>query len=62
MLRRAVLVERPTELQELLARHGTREQARFFLRTRGLDVYHASLEEYEKDRARLGLDQNKKAG
>lgn len=38
MLRRAVLVERPTELQELLARHGTREQARFFLRTRGLDL------------------------
>ncbi|MGX6446759.1 hypothetical protein ACVU7I_01615 [Patulibacter sp. S7RM1-6] len=43
MLRRAVLVERPTELRELLARHGTREQARFFLRTRGLDL--ADVEE-----------------
>ncbi len=34
MLPRAVLVERPTEYTELLARHGTREQARFFLNAR----------------------------
>ena len=34
MLPRAVLVERPTEYSELLARHGTREQARFFLHAR----------------------------
>jgi hypothetical protein len=34
MLPRAVLVERPTEYAELLARHGTREQARFFLHAR----------------------------
>ena len=34
MLPRAVLVERPTEYTELLARHGTREQARFFLHAR----------------------------
>jgi hypothetical protein len=34
MIPRAVLVERPTEYSELLARHGTREQARFFLHTR----------------------------
>jgi hypothetical protein len=34
MLPRAVLVERPTEYSELLARHGTREQARFYLHTR----------------------------
>ena len=34
MLPRAVLVERPTEYTELLARHGTREQARFYLHAR----------------------------
>ena len=34
MIPRAVLVERPTEYSELLARHGTREQARFFLHAR----------------------------
>jgi hypothetical protein len=32
---RAVVVTRPTELDELLARHGTRQQAAFFLRSRG---------------------------
>jgi hypothetical protein len=32
---RAVIVHRPTELDELLARHGTWEQAAFFLRSRG---------------------------
>jgi hypothetical protein len=32
---RAVIVHRRTELDELLARHGTRQQAAFFLRTRG---------------------------
>jgi hypothetical protein len=42
MLPRAVLVERPTEYSELLARHGTREQARFFLHDRG-----RTLEEVE---------------
>jgi hypothetical protein len=36
MLPRAVLVERPTEYRDLLARHGTREQVRFFLAGRGL--------------------------
>ena len=35
---RAVLVERETEFRALLARHGTREQARFFLAQRGLDL------------------------
>jgi hypothetical protein len=35
MLPRAVLVVRPTEYEELLARHGTREQLRFFLHERG---------------------------
>jgi NAD kinase len=37
MVPRAVLVQRPTEYEELLARHATREQVAFFLRGRGLD-------------------------
>ena len=40
---RAVLVHRRTEYAELLAAHGTRGQAAFFLRTRGRDI--AELEE-----------------
>jgi len=32
---RAVVVSRATELDQLVARHGTREQARFFLEARG---------------------------
>ena len=43
MVPRAVLVERPTEYAELLARHGTREQARFFLHARD-----RTLEEVEQ--------------
>jgi NAD kinase len=35
---RAVLVYRPTELDELIERHGTRGQAAFFLSTRGRDI------------------------
>ena len=35
---RVVLVHRATELTELVARHGTRGQAAFFLRSRGRDV------------------------
>ena len=35
---RAVLVTRPTELEELLARHATRGQAAFFLEQRGQDL------------------------
>jgi NAD kinase len=31
---RVILVTRPTDLEELLVRHGTRDQARFFLETR----------------------------
>ena len=43
---RAVLVHRHTELEELVARHGTRGQAAFYLRTRGrriedLEARHA---------------------
>ena len=55
MLPRAVLVERPTEYRDLLARHGTREQVRFFLRERGQDL--ADVEErhlrYEEVRAQV---------
>jgi hypothetical protein len=40
---RCVLVERQTEFRDLLARHGTREQARFFLAQRGLAL--ADVEE-----------------
>jgi hypothetical protein len=35
---RVVVVHRATELEELLARHGTRGQVDFFLRTRGRDL------------------------
>jgi NAD kinase len=35
---RAVVVRRPTELEELVARHGTRGQAAFFLSTRGRKI------------------------
>lgn len=42
-LPRAVVVTRPTEYEELLARHGTRGQVEFFLRTRG-----RSLDELEQ--------------
>ena len=38
MLPRCVLVERATEYRELLARHATREQARFFLESRGIAI------------------------
>ena len=38
LLPRVVLVHRTTEYAELLARHGTRGQARFFLSTRGRDI------------------------
>jgi hypothetical protein len=35
---RAVVVTRPTDYEALLARHGTREQARFFLETHRQDI------------------------
>ena len=38
MVPRCVLVERATEYQQLLARHGTREQAGFFLAQRGRSI------------------------
>ncbi len=44
---RAVVVTRPTEYEALLVRHGTREQARFFLQQRG-----SSLADVEARHAR----------
>lgn len=38
---RVVVVTRPTELDQLLGRHGTRQQARFFLETRGGSIEDA---------------------
>jgi NAD kinase len=35
---RAVFVTRESDLESLLARHGTREQARFYLETRGQEI------------------------
>lgn len=49
MVPRCVLVERPTEYQELLARHGTRDQARFFLAQRGQRI-EAIAERHEQHR------------
>ena len=43
---RVVVVHRRTELEELLARHGTRGQAAFFLQTRGRDL--AELDEHDR--------------
>ncbi|MHB8490784.1 MAG: NAD(+)/NADH kinase [Solirubrobacteraceae bacterium] len=43
MVPRCVLVERATDYQALVGRHGTREQARFFLQRRG-----QTLEEVER--------------
>ena len=55
LLPRCVLVERPTEFRELLARHGTREQARFFLEQRGLRIEEVEERhlQYEETRARV---------
>ncbi|HBP16381.1 MAG TPA: hypothetical protein DEA08_01130 [Planctomycetes bacterium] len=49
---RVVLVTRPTEYEALLARHGTRAQAEFFLRTRGQDLGQAH-ERHERFQAAL---------
>ena len=48
-LPRVVLVTRPTDYESLIATHGTREQARFFLRTHG-----HTLDEVEQRHRRLG--------
>jgi NAD kinase len=48
---RAVLVHRRTELEELLARHGTRGQAEFFLRTRGQHIEDAEARHHAVNHA-----------
>jgi NAD kinase len=47
---RVVVVTRPTEYEELLVRHGTREQARFFLalRQQSLDEIEARHQKFEQ--------------
>lgn len=50
---RAVIVHRMTELDELLARHGTRGQAAFFLSTRGRRVEEVEAR-HEAQQASLG--------
>jgi NAD kinase len=49
---RVVVVTRQTAYEQLLAQHGTREQARFFLVTRGesLDELHARHRNFERAR------------
>jgi hypothetical protein len=49
MLPRCVLVERSTEYRDLLDRHGTREQARFYLEQRGM-----AIDELEARHAHFG--------
>lgn len=48
---RAVLVHRRTELDELLARHGTRGQAAFFLSSRGRDLAEVDARHQVQQRA-----------
>lgn len=50
MLPRCVLVERPTEYQGLIARHGTRDQASFFLSRRGQSIDEAVRRHEEQRR------------
>lgn len=49
---RVVLVSRPTELEELIERHGTRGQAAFFLSTRGRRIEEAE-ERHERQVAAI---------
>jgi NAD kinase len=51
---RVVVVHRRTELEELLARHGTRQQAAFFLRTRGRSLDEVD-ERHHADQVALTL-------
>ncbi|HXU06686.1 MAG TPA: hypothetical protein VN903_37275 [Polyangia bacterium] len=48
---RAVVVTRPTELEALLARHGTREQARFFIEQRGRKLPEVEERHQRRERA-----------
>jgi NAD kinase len=48
---RAVVITRPTEYQALLLRHGTKEQARFFLDSRGQSLDQAFARHALQERA-----------
>lgn len=52
---RCVLVERSTEYRDLLARHGTREQVRFFLEGRGLSIGEVEERDRAHQQARVGV-------
>lgn len=52
---RVVVVERPTEYRDLLARHGTREQARFYLQQRGLDLGEVEARHLAYEEVRAGV-------
>ena len=52
MLPRCVLVERATEYRQLLDRHATREQARFFLQARGIAIEEVEARHRAFDAAR----------
>ena len=49
---RVVVVRRPSEYQALIARHGTREAARFFLATRGQEIEPVEERHVRQDDAR----------
>jgi hypothetical protein len=55
VLRRCVLVERSTEYADLLARHGAREQARFFLEGRGISIDEVEARHRHLDAARSAV-------
>ncbi len=52
---RVVLITRPTPYEMLLARHATREQARFFLEMRGQTIEALEREHERFDAARRGV-------
>ncbi|HWT94789.1 MAG TPA: hypothetical protein VN238_17465 [Solirubrobacteraceae bacterium] len=52
---RVVVVERPTEFRDLLARHGTREQARFYLQQRGLELGEVEARHLAYEEVRAGV-------
>ena len=53
---RAVVVYRRTELDELLATHGTRGQAAFFLKSRGRNITQVQARHDAVERARTRVD------
>ena len=55
MVPRAVLVERPTEYRDLLARHGTRGQVGFFLAQRDLSLGEVQQRHLRYEEVRSGV-------